>query len=139
MIIITKTIKIKSIIIIICIVELRHFRKNKAFLQRFRAFSHFCNIAQNIFAAFRKFYFPQQDLVLRCAIFTSTTSSRLSDEEELKGKANIQTILYFITTKNDCYSEAACLVGKCSFCLDILYVTSLLTTQLNLYKRVSKY
>ena len=35
---------------------------------------------------------------------------------------------YFITTKNDCYPEAACFVGKCLFCLDILPVKGCLNS-----------
>ena len=94
-------------------------REIMTFLQH--CVGHFCNIA-----------LPQHDLVLRWGIFPSTTSSLLSDEEEVKCEASIYLAmgrylakLYFMTTKNDCSSAAACFVGKCSFCLDILNVTSL--------------
>ena len=111
-------IRIITIIIRICVVKLRNFcNMFRAFLQRFRGFlqhtRHFCNIAY--------------DLVLQWAIFPSTTSSRIRDNEEVQCKSNRLAILYFITTKNDCYTKAACFVGKCSFCLDIVSVTSLKT------------
>ena len=109
-----------------CIVRLPHFcNMFRASLQQKGIFAtcvgHFCNIVLR-----------QHDPVLRWGIFPSTTSSLLSDEEEVKCEASIYLAmgrylakLYFMTTKNDCSSAAACFVGKCSFCLDILNVTSL--------------
>ena len=52
---------IKTKIIRICTVKLRQFCNSfRAILQHV---GHFCNIAQGIFATFRKLSFPQHDLV----------------------------------------------------------------------------
>ena len=96
-------------------------REITAFLQRIRVFlqhceRHLCHIQKIILSA------TQPGSVLR--YIPLTTSSPLSDEEEVQCKANR---LYFTTTKNDYYPGAACFVDKYSFCLDISSLTSLKT------------
>ena len=69
------------------------YREFAAFLQRFRAFSQHCVVH---FAAFRKLYIPQHDLVLRRAMFPSTTSSRFKRREKSAMNLNPIGSSYFI-------------------------------------------
>ena len=87
------------------------FARYRTFLQHCNGY--FCRIQKIILSATRP--------VSAALYFSLTTSLRLSDEE-VQCKSNR---LYFLTTKNDFYPKAVCFVEKCSFCLDISFVTSL--------------
>ena len=103
--------------------RLGHSCDNGEFLQYLRAFSqlapHFSNIAKGIFTAFRELYFPQHELVLECAILRSTTSSLLTDEEEILNPIMAKSnCTLFYNKRKWLKFRSSFFVDKWSLCLD---------------------
>ena len=100
---------------------------------------HFRNTAQGIFAAFRKLYFPQHNLVLRWAILPLTTSSQFKQGSAMNVVKSNR--LYFISQSSQ-QLKATVVQKQHVFWVNVHFVlifylewSGKLTMQLNLIKK----